>query len=252
MIKINDINIVELKNKADKIIKRGWIECTNLSKGSAGLLLEQLLGLCNHNFAIPDYNGIELKTKFINSKFDLTLFSATPDGCLFATKRLFDIYGYPDHKNKQFKSFHMSFCSNKRKYVNKHTYAKVHIDRKRRIVVLKFYNSDCIVIDSETSWSFEMLKEKIETKLTNLFIMYVKRTRFQGKSYIKYMSYDFFRYNGFEAFLNALENGYIKIIFSIDMFKSNYRFGNIHDHGTSFKIEMQHIEKLYTRIKLSN
>lgn len=251
MINIRESNIIELKEKADKIIKRGWIECSNNANGSAGLLLERLLGLSNHNFAIPDYDGIELKTKFINSKFDLTLFNATPDGYLFSIKRLFETYGYQDHNNKDFKAFHMTFCSEQRKYVKKNIYAKVHVDRDKRIVALNFYMYNCMLIDNEVSWSFDMLKEKLETKLKYLFIMYVKRTNFRGKSFCKYLSYEFFQYKGFDNFLKSLECGHIKITFSIDMFKSNYRFGNIHDHGTSFNIDMNHIEDVFTRQDLS-
>ena len=244
-------NFSELKNKSDEIIKRGWIECSNHSSGSAGLLLERLLGLENHNFCFPDFDGIEIKTKFTNSISKMTMFNATPDGYLFSTKKLHETYGYPDRNNKNFKVFHMSFSANQMTYINKNNYGKLQVDRDHNQIVLKIYDRDCNVIDEDISWSFDLLKDRLNIKLKYLCIMYVKRAKFQEKFYCNFLYYNFFCYKGFEQFLTAVEKGYVKITFSIDIFKSGKRAGNVHDHGTSFDIDIQHIQEIFEPIKVS-
>ena len=250
MIIIFYADFIGLKEKCDEIIKKGWIECSNHNTGNAGLLLERLLGLENHNFCFPDYNGIEIKTKFINSISRMTLFNATPDGCLFSAKRLYENYGYPDHNNKNFKAFHFSFGTNRKTYLNNDIYGKLYIDRKNRKIVLKLYDTNNKLIDEETSWSFDLLEERLSIKLNYLLIMYVKKTKFQNKYYCKYLYYTFFYFLGFEEFLNSIEKGHIKIAFSINTFRTGKRAGKIHDHGTSFVIDINHIENLFCPINL--
>lgn len=245
-------DFIELKTKCDEIIKKGWLECSNHNTGNAGLLLERLLGLQNHNFSIPDYNGIEIKTKFINSISRMTLFNATPDGYLFSVKRIYETYGYPDRTNKNFKVFHLSFSASRGTYVNKNICGKLYVDRKNRQIVLKFYDKNFDIIDHDTSWSFDLLQERLDIKLRYLLIMYVRRAKFHGKSYCKYLYYHFFCYKGFEHFLIAIEKGYIKITFSIDIFKTGPRAGNIHDHGTSFDIDVERIQNVFESIKFND
>ena len=243
-------NFIELKTKSENIIKKGWIECPMKNSGNVGLLFERLLGLTNHNFSIPDYDGIEIKTKIKNSIPKITLFNATPDSYLYPIKRIYETYGYPDCTNRNFKAFNLSFCTNRRTYVNKKTYAKLYVDRKNKQVILKFFNENNRVIDNETEWSFKMLVEKLDIKLKYLFLMHAERKRLQGKCLCRYLKFNFFKYNGFDSFLRGLEKGYIKITFAINTFKSGKRYGQIHDHGTAFDIDMSYIQNVFTPLDI--
>lgn len=247
---MNQNNFLELKDKSDKIIKRGWIECPTVGTGNAGLLFERLLGLVNHNFSIPDYGEIEIKTKIKNSIPKISLFNATPDSYLFIIKKLHQIYGYPDRNDKKFKVFNFSFCANKRVYVNKTTYAKLYVDRINKQVVLKFYNKQNVLIDNETAWSFDMLEKKLDIKLKYLFLIYAERKKIQGKFFCRYLKYNFFSYKEFDSFLRALEKGYVKITFAIGVFKTGKRYGQIHDHGTSFDIDTKYIHEIFEPISI--
>lgn len=239
---------IKLKDECDNIIKKGWIRCENFNSGNVGLLFEKLLGLQNHNFSIPDYEGIEIKTKILNSIPKMTLFNATPDGYLYSNKALYEQYGYPSNNNKGYNSFNFTFSSKKRTYVNKKTYAKLFVDRSSKKIILNFYDNNFNIVNNDTSWSFDLLKQKMEIKLTYLLIMYAKRRTINGVPCCKYLYYNFYRYRGFEFFLKAIENDYIKITFSINTFKSGPRTGKIHDHGTSFDINPEYITELFESI----
>lgn len=243
-------SFIELKNKSNDIVKRGWIECPTNNSGNIGLLFERLLGLTNHNFSIPDYKGIEIKTKIKNGIPKITLFNATPDSYLYTIKRLYNTYGYPDRTNKNFKAFNLSFCTNKRTYVNKNIYAKLYVDRINEQVVLRFFNKEGVLIDNETAWSFDMLRKKLDIKLNYLFLIFAQRRYFNGKCFCRYLHYNFFKYKGFSSFLFSLEKGYIKITFAINIFKSGNRYGQIHDHGTSFDIDVNYIQKIFIPINI--
>ena len=56
-------NIDLLINKFNNIKNMGWV--SSIKKGSAGigLTFEHLIGVNENEFEIPDFNGIELKTK---------------------------------------------------------------------------------------------------------------------------------------------------------------------------------------------
>ena len=58
------------------------------------------------NFEIPDFDGIEIKTRHSYSKAYITLFNAVPTGSNFhETKRLRDEYWYPCKNDKYLKEF---------------------------------------------------------------------------------------------------------------------------------------------------
>ena len=54
------------------------------------------------------------------------------------------------------------------------------------MIELNVYDSNLNLIDNKTSWSFNMLKEKLERKLNKIAIIYAEKTIINGKLYFKY------------------------------------------------------------------
>ena len=87
----------ELITKFNEIKKKDWIIGKATGRGNIGLTFEQELGIVQNDLELPDYNGIELKTRGNFSRAYITLFNATFDGPnQLETKRLVNMYGYPD------------------------------------------------------------------------------------------------------------------------------------------------------------
>ena len=63
------------KESFEKIKNTNWIESNAKGSGSAGVLLENALGLQQNELEIPDFCGIELKTKKKDSKNTIKFFS---------------------------------------------------------------------------------------------------------------------------------------------------------------------------------
>ena len=68
--------------------------------------------------------------------------------------------------------------------------------------------------------------------------------------FYRYLSISFYRLRSFETFLKLLETGIISVSFKLGYFKSGEHYGEIYDHGTSFDISKEDLEKLFEPIYL--
>ena len=104
-------NIKLLIEKFEQIKNNGWTISKFKGTGGAGNHFEFLIGKNEDNYSIPDFYGIEIKTKFINSTQPyIGLFTAIPYGeDFFEIQRLNSLYGYPDKKIKILKCLVVMF-----------------------------------------------------------------------------------------------------------------------------------------------
>lgn len=227
----------KLINVTEKVIKKGWIENQYNGYGSGGITFEKEIGIITNNFEIPDYNGIEIKTKISSKEYHINLFCSSPDSFLFETKRIFETYG-------ENKSFNISVYSHRKIYY-KGKYYQLNIDDANKKIILMIYDNNKNLIDNKTSWSYQIIKEKINRKIKNLFIVYGERKYQNRQIYFKYNKYNYYEFKGFDAFISELKKGNVRVSFSIGTFKSGKRKGQMYDHGTSFNISRKNLEKIY-------
>lgn len=240
-----------MKEIYDTVLSHDWVKsCTN-GHAAVGNTLEMMLGKQTENFELPDYKGIELKAKVSKKEKYITLFNSTPDSYLFEIKRLQKEYGYPDAKFPDFKVFNVSIYGNREIFINNH-YFKLLVDYINQKVILTIYNKEHNLIDDLTSWSFQMLKEKLERKLSYLSIIHAERKIQNNEIYFKYKTIAFYKLISFDIFLRLLERGIIRINFQIGVYKSGRKFGQIYDHGTAFSIHESNITKLFTKLQFDN
>ena len=87
--------------KFEKIKSERWCEALSGGNGNVGMTFEKKIGIEPNQFSIPDFEGIEIKTKLDGTKPAITLFSATFDGTyLFEMKRIAETYGIFDNTFK--------------------------------------------------------------------------------------------------------------------------------------------------------
>lgn len=239
-----------LINNFKKINKLGWILKKTSNDGEFGNTLENLLGKTNNDLQIPDFEGIEIKTKTINSLNNyITFFNLSPYGKdFFEIERLKNTYGYPDSTLKQYKVLNGDvFCKTKSKIGAKYKF-QTKIDYKKQKINLLIYNTQEKLVDDYIFWPFELLKEKFSCKAKYLALIKVKTKKMNKKTYYKYESMDIYKFISFENFLTAIENNYIKIQFKIGIFKTGKRIGETHNRGTGFQINEKYMTKVYKRI----
>lgn len=239
-------DLQELKYKIQEIKSKGWIKAVNNHNNGIGLTLERELGVNTGDFEIPDFGQIELKTKKIGSEPYTTLFNATPDSYLFETKRIQQEYGYPHSKNPNFKVFNVSINGSDYKSISNKFLFILDVDRNKKAVVLKVFDKhNKNLIDDKTSWSFELLEEKLYRKLK--YLMFIKAIRKYESPYVyyKYTNAQFYILKDFDTFLKAIEQGIIRVTFKINAILSGKNKGKLHDHGTSFEIQEKDLEKIF-------
>ena len=244
-------NLYELKFNCDKIIEKNWIKSSKKGNGSAGFLFEQLLNIPTNNFEIADYMGIEIKTKISKRENYISLFCATPDSYLFEIKRIYETYGYTTDSSG-FKSFNVSLYASKKISIGKDRFCKLKIDYLNKKILLLIFNNNGDIIDSNISWSFDIIKEKLERKLNYLLMVKGDRKYELGEIYYKFTSYKFYKLTDFYKFLMSIEKGYVRISFSIGTFKSGKRIGQIYDHGTCFNIHKDYLDYIFDEIMLDH
>ena len=241
-------DILALKEKLDKIKNLGWIECKNKNKSVTGKTLENLLEINPDNFEIPDYNTVEIKSKVSKRENYIDLFCATPDSYVLETKRLYDKYGYLDSNN--YKILNFVLYGEFLKSINNEYSAKLRIDYKNKKVIMEVYNKDNELIDNLSSWSFELLEEKLCRKLNYVCLVEGDKKFSHNVLYVRYDKYKFYKLKKFSNFIRLLKRGQIRISFTLGVYKSGSKSGKMHDHGTQFSIRKENIKLLFDEIEL--
>ena len=138
-----DKQIKKLNEEFIKIKEKGWIKSLNKGSNGIGFTFEGLLGIQKNELEIPDYNGIELKTRRYSSTSYIILFSSKPEGKYYhEVQRIKDKYGYPHSKFKNYKVLNNSVYANKVNKIGKNYYFKLDVDREQRKIYLLIYDKN--------------------------------------------------------------------------------------------------------------
>ncbi len=236
----------ELYQKFIKIRKMKYIESINNEYYAVGETFEQLLGKQRDDFPIADYKGIEVKVTPAYINGDVSLFCAEPDGkFLFANEELVNKYGYLK-KGKTFNFFHLEVSGDQQTRYIKYFF-RLKIDYQNKEIVLNVYNYRNELIDSNTSWSFALIKEKLNLKLNILALIKYYPKVINNKKHYWYCYLEFYKNIIFDQFLKEIENGNISVCFAFDEYKSGPKQGKRHNHGTYFKIKAKNIGLIYEK-----
>lgn len=245
----NDIK--KLCEKFYSIQKLQWIKTKRNGDTGVGYTFEELLHKPEENFPIPDFNSIEIKTRRKFSRKNIHLFNATPDGdYLFPIKRILNILGYPDRLNKEYRVFNMSFNASTFTKIGYYKKAKIIVDRKKQKINLVAYDSKNNNLNVYISWSFTLIKERLNSKIKTLALIIADTKIINKEEYFYYNKINFYKIKSFETFISLIENGTITITFKIGVFRSGQRKGQIHDRGTDFSLSHKDINKLYNLIQI--
>lgn len=239
-------NIKKLKIEFKKIKEKGYIKGISNNFSSIGRTFENELNLPENNFSIPDYYGIEIKTRRTYSKSSITLFNAEPNGKdLFEIERLKEKYGYPCKKDRNYKVLYVEAYGNKNNYAGIKYQYKIDIDKKEHRVYLCIFNKYDKLIEKKVYWSFEYLKEKLINKLKYLAVINAWPKKIEGWNYFKYYKIDIYRLKNFNSFINLLEDGTIKLVIKIDIHLGKSNYGQTYNHGCGFAIKENDLVKLF-------
>lgn len=165
-------NVRRLRKEFERIKAKGYIMGIYNNYSAIGRTFENELALPENAFSVPDYYGIEIKTRRAYSQSAITLFTAVPDGeNLFEIERLKEEYGYPCKKDRNYKVLYIEAYGNKLNYAGIKYQYKIDVDRIQRKVYLSIYNRYDELIERKIYWSFDYLKERLTNKVKFLAIV---------------------------------------------------------------------------------
>lgn len=230
-------NIAMLKEKFNDIKRLGYVKTVRKGSTGVGATFEALLGKVEESFEIPDYYGIEIKTKRAYSKSYITLFNAVPTGSTFhETKRLRDNYGYPSKRDKKLKRLYAEFFYNQITKVGLWYYFELKINKEKGKLFLIVYDYKKELIDESTYWDLDILKEKLERKLQILALIKAWTNKIDNVEYFKYFKMNIYVLKSFDNFIQAIIDGKIKVMLKIDSYIDPEKYGNVDEHGVGFAI----------------
>ena len=242
---------VKLNKEFERIKQKGYIKGIYNSPSSIGRTFEQELGIIGNNKSLPDYYGIELKTRKSNAKSLINLFNAFPDGReKNELLRLRDTYGYPYKKDRKYKCLYIEAYANKVNKCGIKYYFKLDIDTKNERIYLSIYNNNKELIEKKIFWSFSYLKRKLKNKLSFLTLIHSNNKIINGWGYHEYYDIKFYVLKNFRKFLKLLEDGKIKMYLEINVRQDKVHYGQVHYNGCSFQINESNIEELFYKYDL--
>ena len=241
-----DDNIILLKEKFNKIKNMGYVKSVRKGSTGIGATFEHLLGKNEESFEIPDFYGIEIKTRRAYSKSKISLFNAVPTGSsYYEVKRLRDRYGYPSKRDKKLKCLYASVVGNEQRKVGLWYYFKLKVDRENQRIVLQIFDYNDVLIDDSTYWDFDILEEKLLRKLQVLAVISAWTNKKEDIEYFKYYKINIYVLKSFDTFIDMLENGKIEVVFKIDSYTDENRYANVDSRGVSFAIKEEYLNYLF-------
>lgn len=240
-----------LKNEFKRIKEMGYIKATRSGVTGIGKTFEDLLGKKEDTLEVPDYHGIEIKTKRGYSRAYTTLFNATLKGKReFEIKRITNTYGYPDSILKKTKVLNVSVQANCSTFVGGRYLFKLLVDYEQERIYLMICDKDMLFLEQKAYWEFQTLKEKLERKFQYLALVKAWPKSVNGIEYYKYYDIEFYHLKSFAEFLNLIEEGTIRITFKVGVFRTGKRSGEMHDRGTGFEIQEGDMHRLFQKINV--
>ena len=236
-------NFKELRKKFNIIKNMELIESMRKGNTGVGYTFETLIGKTEDTNSLPDYNGIEIKTKLGYSKSPLTLFNCTPKrNNESAINYILDNYSWLQKNSNNIYVFSNEVYFSKKP--NKYTYFKLDIDYFNKKIFMKSYKND-VFIENVCYWDFKDLMKKLYFKINYLAIIQAYPYKKNNKIYYKYVKMNSYKLKGFFEFLEAIRKNEIKVLFYMKRYSNN----SIDNHGVSFSINIENINNLFYKLK---
>lgn len=242
------MNHILIETQFKKIKNKGFIKSVGHGSSAVGRTFEKELGIWENSLPYADYFGIEIKCLSRKEEDYITLFSLEPESIEGNVMiNISEKYGYPDKDIKNINILNTN-VSNKIKYISLKYKGYLMIDKINDNLQLLIENRNSQIVDTSAKWSLERLNYKIEDKCNYLVLILTEKRIFNKVEYFKYKEIKIYKFKGMNKFIEAIENGIVRVQFKITVYKSGLKKGQLHNHGTSFQIRAVDLEKIFERV----
>lgn len=253
-----------LVTRLQEIIDGGWFHTREQdADGKVGNTLEDLIGLSENSFALPDVGEYELKAKRSKSGSLTSLFHYDPfprrnySGCSRKCSPvpgfLLPKFGWQHQEYDDENSFRVTLAGedwhprgfrinvdyNDRRVYIEYNKNKITLSRLQVGNLQNWYQGLPSEMPEQIHWKFDDLENKFKQKLPNMVFMYAD-TRGEGsEEEFNYTEAEVWEEFSLNTFLDEIQSGGVRIDFDA-------RTG--HNHGTKFRIDKKagnSLENLY-------
>jgi len=224
--------IKKLKKQLEEVKEKGFIKTHRFHDNGIGKTLEDLLGIKENNFRLPDVGNVELKAKRIESDSMLTIATKSPEPRK-VNKVLFNKYKYRDKEG----------------HFNLHS--TVYGSRENPQSFQVVFEKDKLVLKNkykiEAYWPVSIFDEVLRAKSDNILLVFAE-TKGKGKSpneKFHYVEAYLLSSLNIKKFKSAVEGNRLKIDIRIGMYRTGKNKGKYHDHGTGFRINKRDFLHLF-------
>lgn len=224
--------IKKLKKQLEEIEKKGFIKTHRFHDNGIGKTLEDLLGIKENNFRLPDVGDVELKAKRIDSDSMLTIATKSPEP-KGVNRILFNKYKYLD-KEKKF-SLHSTVYGSRK---NPQLFQVVFEKNK---LVLKNKN------DIEAYWLVSIFDDVLKAKSDKILLVLAetKGKRKTPNEKFHYVEAYLLSNLNIKKFKKSIQKDKLKIDIRIGSYGTGKNKGKYHDHGTGFRINKRDFLHLF-------
>ena len=225
----------ELLSKMERIARSGFIpaECTGST--AIGRTLESALGLAINSSPLPDYKGIEIKSKRRESKTRKTLFAKVPDwelSSLNSFREFLDAYGYEKNGLRRLNCTVNALRRNPQGL-------KLAVDYGFDLL-LESGEKNGEVFNNILVWALPILRQKISEKHKETFWVSAETRKVGGREEFLFKSVEYTRSPRSHQFSDLLATGLVTIDHLI---KEKGRVA--HERGPLFKINKTGFQLLF-------
>jgi hypothetical protein len=222
--------IEEFQQKFDEIKKLGWIKTKRKGNTGIGQTLEQLLGLNENNFALPDLGTAELKSHRIGSPSMVTLFTFDRNAWKMSPLEAIRKYGTRDANGRLGLYFTLS---------NKPNGSGLYLRIEQETISVR-HTSGVKVAE----WSTGILAQRFVQKMSpGLVVVYAQSEMRDGVEWLKYERAQLLTEPSPEKFLEQLKLGNVLVDLRL-----HDRGTSARNHGTGFRTREDKIPLLFKRV----
>jgi len=226
----------------NRIKNLGFIKSNRLGNTGIGKTFEDYLGVKENNLKDPDLEGFEVKSKRTLSNSLTTLITQSPTSPRGVNAILREKFGYEveglNHKE-------LRTTPNYGRYNNCKDSFGFKLEINEQCERLELHVKNLKTGNDEMNniyWSLDNLKDAVNAKLTNLFLVKALKRDLDDGEYFHYTEATvYFGGGDFDKFLSFIKDGKIKV----DIRLGSYENGEPHDHGTAFRIMAKNLSELY-------
>jgi len=232
---------INIKEELEKISKLGFVKSLRAGNTGVGYTLETILKIKENNDAEPDFLfeeiPVELKSQRKHTSSNMTLFTLEPPRGTkgeFKDLKLLKKFGYVRNGRKNL------YITMKTGIFNPQGF-KLELDDSENLLII--HKKEGLIWKYPISYIFSKIKLKLSHKL--LVVTADSKETDEG---------EFFHYTKAELFSEVTEEGFIELIKEGSLvieFRMHVGIKNrkewARNHGTPFRLNLRHIDKLFLK-----